>query len=374
MALSDPRRELFTLRMKRRVAKAHFHHDPNDPADMKRPFDDIEPLYQEIQLLEAAIATLETATRSECEIHDNPVYGLNNPPEPGAYIYHYTGMEKLQKIADSQSLRFGSFSTMNDPHEALDVHQHWMFARTDTRTISEQDSPPLTVEEWQSFRETDWNEEINRIRRQVKVGSFSMDLEPNLRDFEIDNNAPESVALRLHGSRGFAHPRMWAQYAADSSGVCLIFDCGDLTETFQAKCDDERCNYAFGPVTYAPAATGPRLRTTDIRLLLDEGARGAILANYETALLEKHDDWSHEAEYRFLVIDEPDEAFWLPITRDHIAGLIVGPKFDPNEHGAAVDEFLSRFEIRWQPQQLQWTHGSCELNRLDTTHSMRHGD
>ena len=83
----------------------------------------------------------------------------------------------------------------------------------------------LTKEENDRFESTDWTREINDVRRQVKVGSFALDGDGDLRSIYTDEQLiPHLVADRLHGVRGFAHPRMWAQYADNSRGVCVVFD------------------------------------------------------------------------------------------------------------------------------------------------------
>ena len=42
---------------------------------------------------------------------------------------------------------------------------------------------------------------------------------------------------------------------------------------------------------------GTSLGFIDIGMLLEQGARGVIIDNYKSALLSKHEDWSHESEF-----------------------------------------------------------------------------
>ncbi len=252
MASTDPR-DLFELRMKLRVVRAHFQYDPTDDADAQRSLADLEPLYNQMRRLETEVARHSpTPDEQHCQLHDDTLFGRNNPPEPETYLYHYTRVPILPKIRASKSLRFGPFSSMNDPHEALDIHPPSMGLTSAGRsTISSRDPLVLTTEENERFKATDWIEEINSARRQVKVGAFSMDIVPDLRDIRIDQIPPELVARRLHESRGFAHPRMWAQYADDSRGVCLILDADRLTEAelegrrqVSAICDADEALFA----------------------------------------------------------------------------------------------------------------------------------
>jgi hypothetical protein len=97
-------------------------------------------------------------------------------------------------------------------------------------------------------------------------------------------------------------------------------------------------------------------------MLLEHGARGVIIDNYESALLSKHEDWSHESEFRLLVIDDPSNAFMLPIGPECVAGIVVGPRFDVARHGCNVKAFARRFAIEGQVRKLDWTHGNCALS------------
>lgn len=353
--------------MRLRWAEARFWSDPEDPGDEARSLEDIDRLYQEVRRLEAAIAEHVPAVDVfSCLVHDDPVFGPHNPPPTGAFLYHYTRVQTLPKIRRGQALRFGAFSTMNDPYESLDVHPGWMGLVSPGRSmISRRDPLVLTREESDRFDSTDWTGEINATRRQVKVGSFSLDGDGDLRSIEDDEHfLSESVALRLHGVRGFAHPRMWAQYAADSAGVCILFWKEALIDAFESACRERGLAYAWGPISYTSTDYGPSLGYIDIGMLLEHGARGAIIDNYESALLEKHQDWSQEAEFRFLVIDEPADAFMLSIDSTCVAGVVVGPRFDFARHGRHVKAFARSFEIRGRVRALDWTHGDCALVRI----------
>jgi Protein of unknown function (DUF2971) len=356
--------ELFRLRMQLRVAEARFWRDPDDPADDLRSPEETASLYQEVADLEAAIeAHVPVEGTSNCLAHDDPIFGSNNPPSTSMYLYHYTRVLTLPKIGRG-ALRFGAYSTMNDPWESLDVHPTEMgLISSGQSTISRRDPLMLTTGEKDRFESTDWTYEINNVRRQVKVGSFSADGDGDLRSLHTrEHFRPHSVADRLQGMRGFAHPRMWAQYADNSHGICIVFRREALIAAFESQCQSGNLAYALGPVDYASPDYGMSLGFIDIGMLLEHGGRGVIIDNYESALLSKHEDWSHESEFRLLVIDEPSNAFMLPIGPECVAGVVVGPRFDVARHGRYVKAFARRFAIKGQVRKLDWTHGNCALS------------
>ena len=96
---------------------------------------------------------------------------------------------------------------MNDPQESLGSFAFGM------GLMGAPGEPlQLTSEEHGLFKQRDWPNEINAARGQVKIGSYSMDALPDLSDVDPEH-AEYSVPRRLAASRGYAHPRMWAQYA-----------------------------------------------------------------------------------------------------------------------------------------------------------------
>jgi hypothetical protein len=289
-----------------------------------------------------------------CVVHDEPIFGENNPPETDQLLYHYTRVATLPKIRRSGSLRFRPLFEMNDPHEALESHA---FA---TGLIGSASEPlKLTPEESALFEASDWVEEINAARRKVKVGAFSMDVLPDLADVEPEA-ADDIVPRRIFGKRGFAHPRMWAQYADEGRGVCLILNYDELKIAVSDSVG-KRCAWGLGPVSYENAEHDMSLGFLDARHLLREGASATLLKNFEQSLLTKHEDWSDEAEFRFFVMDGTPDHWTVPIAKDVIAGLIVGPQFDDVRHLRNVRAFARSFGISGRVRRLRWTHGRPEL-------------
>jgi hypothetical protein len=115
--------------------------------------------------------------------------------DPGSRLYHYTSREgAFEHILQTQTLRIAPFIHMNDPREAMD----WKI------TMARFSGYP------QSQVDADGAEFNAALKRRSKVVCFSED--------DLAAAAPPDLA------RGWAHPRMWAQYAGNHTGACLIFD------------------------------------------------------------------------------------------------------------------------------------------------------
>jgi Protein of unknown function (DUF2971) len=315
--------------------------------------------WEEIQAMrdEMSVARPFPDGDTSCLVHDEPVFGEHNPPEPDEYLYHYTRAWTLPMIRRDRSLRFQPLLAMNDPQEALDSHALMTGLR----------GPPgeplqITQEEDALFKSTDWIAEINSARRDVKIGSYCMDVRPDLADVDT-RDAEYTVPRRLAANRGWAHPRMWAQYGDQGRGVCLVLNY-ELLKQAVAESVGDRWPWGYGAVNYGPIEHELSLGFFDIRDLLHAGVGTTLLKNFEESLLTKHADWAHEAEFRFFVMDGSPDALFVPVTKDVIVGVILGPEFDAARHLRNVRAFAETFGVSQRVRWLQWTHGRAELGRV----------
>ena len=329
------------------------------PEAASTAFEQFRPAWDEIEEIRA---TLEAELPyppgdTSCLRHDEPVFGENNPPGPDEYLYHYTRTFTLPKIRRSRSLKFNPLKAMNDPHEAMDSHAFGTGligpAGSDLR---------LSTEETRRFAEADWIAEINNARRNAKVGSFSMDSVPDLADMDPEA-AGRLVPRRLFAHRGFAHPRMWSQYADGNSGVCIVVHRGRLEAAVRAFVRG-RWAWGCGAVDYAAAERDLSVGFYDARTMVRGGATEALIQNFEESILGKHADWAHEAEYRFFVMDGSEDAITVPIDESVVAGVLLGPQFDFQKHLRYVVPFARDFGIAGRVRHLTWTHGRPELTRV----------
>lgn len=122
----------------------------------------------------------------------------------GKYVYHYTSWERLLDIAES-GFRLSPLTSMNDPRESKD----WFIPLSVSNDSLEDDDATV------------FNAAIGSCKEKVRIASFSLD-EPY-------------GDLANQFRRGFARPRMWAQYAENHKGVCVILDREALDRAIRAK-------------------------------------------------------------------------------------------------------------------------------------------
>jgi hypothetical protein len=269
------------------------------------------------------------------------------------FLYHYTRAWTLTKIKSTRSLRFGPLSAMSDPQEALYSYAFMMGLKG-----SPGEPLQITSDQDALFKATDWFTEVNTARRDVKVGSFSMDVLPDLADVDLEH-ADWSVPRRLAANRGFAHPRMWAQYGDLGRGVCLVLN-HTLLERAVKNSTGDRVSWGYGAVNYEPTEQAASLGFFDIRDLLLSGADATLLKNFEDSLLTKHADWANEAEFRFFVMDGSSEPWRVPISGDVVVGLVLGPQFN-SSHIRDVRAFADAFHISHRVRLMQWSSGRAQL-------------
>jgi hypothetical protein len=132
---------------------------------------------------------------------------------PGERLYHYTSLAAaLEHIVPTRKLRLSPFSSMRDPRESRDWRIVGEFGGD-----RKDDSLREDTLRWIKF-----NRELQERKRLMKVLSLTRD--------DPDRGNRMSVLF----GRGFAHPRLWEQYADNHHGVCLCFHLGKLIDELSA--------------------------------------------------------------------------------------------------------------------------------------------
>lgn len=207
-------------------------------------------------------------------------------------IYHYTSRATaLEHILPTKKIRIGSLGLTNDPRET----KEWGFQFL---PIPVEANPALDFNLLTQIQQM-----ANRIRRDEWWALCATLDDPDLVEPHI--NQPDLT----HFKYGHARGRMWAQYADNHKGVCLVFDGPALhTAILSAVRDDP---VYFGPVEYANEFEIQRLKKRLVALQLDycrlrdygveAGVRAHIQSKFEDFFLEKSRDWEGEKEFRWLV-------------------------------------------------------------------------
>lgn len=273
------------------------------------------------------------------DIASHPVFGRWAADESvDQFIYHYTRWERLLDIAQD-GLRLNSLARMNDPRES----KEWFLGVT-SGTADD------TSGVWRA---------AHQYRKLVRAATFCSD-----ERIEQDDEHPVR--------RGYARPRMWAQYGGNHTGVCLVFDRAMLSErvanTFARRAGgwllSGRVSYVTDPKE-DPAYHGVQV----IGITADDAVSRFYDEHRERIFLVKHADWRGEAEFRFLSYDpvppldadDPADEHSMFVPLDGcVSGLALGTDFS-RAHIPAAREFMRAADAGGAVVQCAWDRLSTRL-------------
>ncbi len=234
-------------------------------------------------------------------------------------LFHYTSAEAAMfGILATGTLRLSPFESTNDLWESrplnpvLSVHH-------DDRSDS-------------NFSDTEgiWNQIDRNIRLHTKVACLTQDIE--LPDHVLNPNA----------LRGWGHLSLWAHYGAAHRGICLQFDRDKLVQAFLASTEPDALHF-HGPVKYL--STGANAHDVNLGQVKRFGVDAIALAhaesNKDAIFFRKHHDWSNEAEYRLILLNQSVLPSYIDI-RGALTGVVLGDAFSPSRM-PALQEVLRTY-------------------------------
>lgn len=226
-----------------------------------------------------------------------------------SFLYHYTKTSTARDfILKDRSLRFSSYSGTNDPKET----KTWQF---DLGTNENRDLGKYKMDELSTWLSSE-------LKRAARLACFSMDSGP------LTGNHLSEIF-----KRGFCKPRMWAQYAENHSGVCIVFDRIKLTQQIAAQFGRSH-NLLFGAVKYVDRSVIRRLDDQPYMINLDvlesvgkkEYPNLHLRTHYQRLFFEKMTDWRDEVEWRWIVFAEHDDDDLYLKLEGCVAGIMFGEK------------------------------------------------
>lgn len=239
------------------------------------------------------------------------IHGVDSVDE---LVYHYTSAETARDyILRNKTLKLSMYANTNDPKET----KAWQF---DLGTNENRDLGPYSLTKI-SERFSD------ALKERTKVACFSMDAPP------LTGNHMEDI---LH--RGYAKPRMWAQYGENHRGVCLVFRKEPLLATVRRQVTEGLL--LEGNVHYRNVALVPNLTPHEFMIDFDlyeslgpiAYAHSHIKTHHRALFFEKLLDWRDESEWRIVLLSEVDKDEYVQYD-----SALVGVM-----HGAEIDEEVSR--------------------------------
>jgi hypothetical protein len=223
-------------------------------------------------------------------------------------LVHYTNKETaLEHILYEKQIRFGLLGKTNDPKETKGwYHTLVYFVNNNGET------PNRFI----SFPHSEY-EMVNEVMmKEWKVFCLT----------KHGKNRGENNFQDLF-SKAYCHPRLWADYGCEHTGVCLIFNGKKLNENIHNNLSNEYRVFN-GSVEYnnQKAIWQPHMDIPKDHDLGLEEIRNYFFTNYKESFLKKTTDWKSEHEYRWLVHDKKTDPIYIPIA-GAISGVIVGPDF-----------------------------------------------
>ncbi|MBQ5908060.1 MAG: DUF2971 domain-containing protein, partial [Treponema sp.] len=196
-------------------------------------------------------------------------------------LYHYTSEESAHKILTNNTLKLSSLPKTNDPLEFEDLSMI-MF----NREIRERGLKFKYLQD--SFTER---------KNTVRFACFSIDSQC----IKNDDVSSQSYTGDLF-FKGWARNRMWAQYADNHAGVCLVFDKNEFKNCFDVLAnnstevlEDQKIKYTNDFSSYEKAMSNIEKEMNskiDYRNFYLDGERRKFL-------FQKCEDFRDENEYRF---------------------------------------------------------------------------
>jgi hypothetical protein len=230
-------------------------------------------------------------------------------------LYHYTTYDVgVELILADRKLRASPLAKTNDPYEYKQRTMGVGFSRVETPRVR----PSEVAMTWKAL-----------IEQQTKLLCFTVD------------SLPDESAEFGAFAEGFAKARMWAQYGANHSGVCLGFDLAALlshmssggrvpivsVEDIDSLSGSTLPLIIHGPVKYGSLPDQqPVITNSDLKKMeLSQSLVRILLDKAQSILFSKSLEWSSENEYRVVVI-WPTEGYQRFNVGQSIVSVSLGAK------------------------------------------------
>jgi len=252
-------------------------------------------------------------------------------------LCHYTKKDiALEKILFSKKIKLGQLGFTNDPKESKPKELS-LFSDPHERLHSfheiVQEAKRVSKEEWKVLCMTETlSDEKGKNVEGIDIGKFF--------------------------TSGYSRPRMWAQYADNHTGVCLIFDGFQLHKNITNTLKNQSSSIFHGLVNYQNVnSLHDNMLKYDKYIKpygLTEGIRKYYLDKYKKYFLSKYADWQNETEYRWLIHSPANSPEFIPIT-GALTNILVGVDF-PKVYNPTLIELCK--ELNVSAGRMDWIGGT----------------
>lgn len=231
------------------------------------------------------------------------------------YLYHYTSVEKACKILYYESLRFSPIIKTNDTVEAK--------VKIDFNGTGIKDF---------KIKQKKINEYMLKYNEYLQLLCFCKDEE---RKNPIYNKKDDMYFVDMMG-RGFSLPRMWAQYADNNKGVCLIIDKSLFEQEFGRNMEvimQDSVQYknlfsAFDMDSETIEALYESVSDDDETTMTGYIFLKRHLDYVRYSFFTKFLDWENENEYRYLIGSDNKKAKEVRNLAKYLKGIVIGEKIE----------------------------------------------
>ena len=211
-------------------------------------------------------------------------------------LFHYTSNEiALKYILKDKKIRFTPFGQLKDPRES----KKWSFDILNAR--------PEDHKKMQEDVNSVFNDFIKTKCKILCLCSNSNE------EINIEENAIPHYRIAYY-TAGFTKSRMWMQYAANHTGVCLAFSREALNSELKASYGNYK-KYSDAVEYQYHLAAFVKAKKIDSRHLVKSCSKDIVKDyidkyHHEYFFL-KLKDFERENEYRFVLVGESDEYIYL---------------------------------------------------------------
>lgn len=184
------------------------------------------------------------------------------PQEHPNLLFHFTTLDRANLILSNNQLRAGNLKSVNDIREA-ELYLDFLSLMGEETKISKM------------------------LNEECKILSFARNI----------------ISGKGIMKYGYKHPRMWAQYADNFKGCCLVIDENEFKKENPQK--EYTHGYSIGDIRYVEVIS-------DININCDEKEDVYKIIKkspYKKIWFTKQKDWSCEKERRIVVFSKEDAFF-----------------------------------------------------------------
>lgn len=226
---------------------------------------------------------------------------IETKEEAEEFLYHYTTMETLLfYILPQKTLKFSEIRKTNDPEE---IYGRGYSMKDDLEILKD----PQEKEKWKDKFFINQKKFSDALQKEARILCCSQDRIP----------APLEAMKGI--GRGFLKPRMWAQYADNHKGICLVLDREKMVKRFNDKFKSlyhvsDEISYVINENRMEKQINAYSIYTSELKGKdIEEVVENRIKTYADIYYFTKHPDWRDENEYRFLVKNNSKEDLYIDI-------------------------------------------------------------